>query len=225
MNIKRSYGALFLFPRPLKVKLFVIILPKVSCKSLFPLSLVFLHRKKTNKKMKKTAILYWGKGGNAEHAAQVIYRQFDPESTDIFALDTFDVNNIGNYDLIILGGSTVGAENWEETSNDNRWNNFFRTIEGKDLSQVTFAAFGLGNQVLYPAHFVDGLGFFHEEMAKTNAKKIIGQWPVEGYNFTDSKGAHDGHFYGLALDEDNESEKTEERVKAWVAGLKKEMGL
>ena len=159
-----------------------------------------------------------------EHAAKVIYGLFDPETTDLFALDAFDPDKIGDYDLVILGGSTVGAENWEDTSNDNLWNNFFRKIQHKDLSGVTFAAFGLGNQVLYPEHFVDGLGFFHEEMSKTNAR-VIGEWPTEGYRFTDSEGAHDGKFYGLALDEDNEPEKTEERAKAWVAGLKKEMGM
>ncbi len=160
-----------------------------------------------------------------EHSAQVIYRQFDPENTDLFALDAFDTDKIGDYGLVILGGSTVGAENWEDTSNDNLWNNFFRTIENKDLSHVTFAAFGLGNQVLYPAHFVDGLGHFQEEMQKTNAARVIGKWPAEGYRFTDSEGMHDGYFYGLALDEDNEPEKTGERAEKWAALLKKEMGM
>ncbi len=159
-----------------------------------------------------------------EHSANVVYRQFDPETTDLLPLDAFDVNKITDYNLVLLGGSTVGAENWEDTSNDNRWNNFFRSIQHLDLSHVTFAAFGLGNQVLYPAHFVDGLGFFHEEMSKTNAK-VVGAWPVEGYRFTDSEGMHDGKFYGLALDEDNEPEKTEERVKAWTAQVKKETGM
>ena len=32
----------------------------------------------------------------------------------------------------------------------------------------------------------------------------------------------DGMFCGLPLDQDNESEKTEDRVKAWAAQLKKE---
>jgi flavodoxin len=36
---------------------------------------------------------------------------------------------------------------------------------------------------------------------------------------------HDGMFYGLALDGDNEPEKTEERAKKWVGQLKKEMGI
>ena len=174
--------------------------------------------------MKKTALLYWVKGGNVEKSAEIVYRQFDEKSIDLFPLDEFDVNKINDYDLVILGSSTVGAWKWEDATNDNKWNEFFRTVQKMDLSNITFATFGLGNQVLYPNHFVDGLGFFQEEILKTNAR-IIGKWPVEGYLFTDSEGVHNGMFYGLALDGDNEPEKTEMRARQWVARLEKEMGM
>ncbi len=78
--------------------------------------------------MKKIALLYWGKGGNVEHAARVIHKLLGTETTDLFDVKSFDVGNIKNYKLIILGGSTVGANNWEDASNDNMWNNFFRKI-------------------------------------------------------------------------------------------------
>ncbi len=172
--------------------------------------------------MKKIALLYWGKGGNVEHAAQVIYKLLGPETTDLFDVESFDINNLKNYELLIFGGSTVGAENWQDASNDNKWNKFFREIEKQDLSGIKVAAFGLGNQILYPEHFVDGLGIFKAEMDKTNAK-IIGKWPIDGYKFTNSEGMHNGLFYGLALDEDNEPELTEERAKKWLERIKKEM--
>ncbi|MBE0649977.1 MAG: flavodoxin domain-containing protein [Bacteroidales bacterium] len=172
--------------------------------------------------MKKIAILYWGKGGNVEKAAKVIFNQFDPQTTDLFALDSINTNSLTGYKLVILGGSTVGAENWEETTNDNRWNHFFREIENKDFSGVTFAVFGLGNQVLYPANFVDALGIFHEAISKTGAR-IIGAWPTVGYKFTDSDGLQKDSFYGLALDEDTQPDLTLERSKQWTDILKKEM--
>ncbi len=174
--------------------------------------------------MKKTALLYWAKGGNVERSARIVYRQFDEETIDLFPLDEFDVNKLNDYNLVILGSSTVGAEKWEDATNDNKWNEFFRTVQKLDLSNLTVAAFGLGNQVLYPHHFVDGLGIYHEEITKTKAR-IIGLWPTEGYQFVNSEGTHDGMFYGLALDEDNEPEKTEERARKWVAQLKKEMSM
>lgn len=172
--------------------------------------------------MKNIALLYWGKGGNVEHAAQVIYNLLGSENADLFDVESFDISTLKNYKLLILGGSTVGAENWEDATNDNMWNKFFREIQAMDLSGLKVAAFGLGNQVLYPEHFVDGLGIFKAEIDKTKAT-IIGEWPTEGYKFTDSEGMHDGMFYGLALDEDNEPELTEERAKKWLQKLEKEM--
>ena len=172
--------------------------------------------------MKKIAVLYWGKGGNVEKAAKVVFNQFDPQMTDLFDLESFNTTDLTDYKLVILGGSTIGAENWEETTNDNRWNHFFREIEDQELSGVTFAVFGLGNQVLYPANFVDALGIFNDAIAKTGAK-VIGKWPTEGYNFTDSEGLQKDNFFGLALDEDTQPERTLGRTQKWTGMLKKEM--
>ena len=174
--------------------------------------------------MKKIVLLFWVKDGNVERAARKVYSMFNQDVIDIFDVDSFDVDSIENYDLIILGGSTIGAESWLDTKADNEWNRFFRNIEEHDLSGKYMAFFGLGDQVLYPDHFVDGLGIFKEEADKVNAT-IIGQWPVEGYKFTDSDGMKDGLFFGLALDGDNEDELTDERVKKWTTGLKKEAGI
>ncbi|NES97290.1 MAG: flavodoxin FldA, partial [Desertifilum sp. SIO1I2] len=44
-------------------------------------------------------------------------------------------------------------------------------------------------------------------------------------DFTESKAIKNGKFVGLAIDEDNQPELTEERVKAWVAQLKREFSL
>lgn len=172
--------------------------------------------------MKKVAILYWGKGGSVERAAHVVFDQFDPQAVDLFDLERFNVSNLTDYELAILGGSTIGAESWEEATNDNLWNRFFREIENKDLSKLTFAIFGLGNQVLYPDNFVDAIAIFHEAVSKTGAR-IIGRWPTQGYKFTDSDALQADTFYGLALDEDTQSEQTLERVQKWTDMLKKSM--
>ena len=71
---------------------------------------------------------------------------------------------------------------------------------------------------------VDALGVFKEEMGKTNAN-IIGEWPIEGYRFTDSDGYDGKMFFGLALDEDRQEELTVERAAKWVADLKAATGI
>ena len=51
--------------------------------------------------------------------------------------------------------------------------------------------------------------------------KIEGEWPVGGYDFNKSLGLKpDGkHFYGLGLDEENQSELHDERLEKWFEML------
>lgn len=172
--------------------------------------------------MKKIVLIYWTKGGSVEKSAKKIYSQFDSNDIDIFDVDSFDVDTLDDYEMIIMGNSTVGAGKWEDADSDNLWNRFFRGIEEHDLSNRKIALFGLGNQVLYPAHFVDGLGVLNDEVEKVHGK-LIGQWPTKGYSFTDSEGKQGDMFFGLALDEDNESNLTDKRVAEWTEILKKEL--
>jgi flavodoxin I len=44
----------------------------------------------------------------------------------------------------------------------------------------------------------------------------------DGYDFTESKAVKNSNFVGLTIDEDNQSDLTDERVKIWVAQIKKE---
>ena len=170
--------------------------------------------------MKKIILLYWGLGGNVERTANQIYNLFDPETIDISDVVSFDVNNLGKYELMILGHSTIGAEDWQEAKADNEWNAFFRRLEGIGKTNIIAASFGLGDQVLYPDHFVDSLGIYKEEMDNMNIP-TIGSWPTAGYKYTDSDGEKDGAFFGLALDVDNEPELSQERMEKWTSEIKK----
>jgi flavodoxin I len=174
--------------------------------------------------MKKIVLLYWGKGGNVEDTAHKVYNMFDSETIDMFDVASFEFSTIENYDLMILGHSTIGAENWNDAEPDNEWNRFFRKIESNGNVNILAASFGLGNQILYPDHFVDGLGIYKGEMDKLNIK-TIGSWPSASYKFTDSDGEKDGFFYGLALDIDNETKLSDERINEWTKEIKKEMGI
>jgi flavodoxin I len=79
--------------------------------------------------------------------------------------------------------------------------------------------FGLGDQIGYGEYFVDGIGILAEVILK-NGGEIIGFWSTEDYKFSASKAlVNDRQFYGLAIDEDNEDERTYDRIKSWVALL------
>ena len=87
----------------------------------------------------------------------------------------------------------------------------------------TVAVFGLGDQIGYSEYFVDGIGILAKVVLE-NGGKIIGHWPTEGYDYDESKGLlNEDYFYGLALDEDNQPELTEERLSIWLSMLQQKL--
>ena len=58
---------------------------------------------------------------------------------------------------------------------------------------------------------------------KYNNIKLIGRTSAEGYDFEESRSVEKGKFIGLAIDDKNQKELTEERIENWVKQLKEEM--
>jgi len=174
--------------------------------------------------MKKIGLFYWPKGGNVESCAKKVDAQFSGSPIEMYALDEISDLDFEKYDLFIVGGSTAGADVWEKAHGRNLWFEFFSKVEKADLKDKPVAIFGLGDQVLYPDHFVDGMKNIRDEFAIAGAK-LIGRWPVEGYDFTGSDSVEEGMFLGLALDEDQQPDLTDERIEKWVKQIKQEAGL
>ena len=90
-----------------------------------------------------------------------------------------------------------------------------------EVPRCTPAPFSRISQAGYADNFCDAMG----ELAATfeaQGAKIVGSWPTDGYDHEESKAIRDGKFVGLALDEDNQYDLSEERVTAWVAQIKGE---
>ena len=172
--------------------------------------------------MKKTALIYWPKKGNVENTAAKLAAYFDTNSIDVFTISEVEVDKLPEYDFIIIGGSTIGADNWEDV-HTTKWYSFFEKLKGISLQGKKAAIYGLGDQILYPEHYVDGMAIIRDEFKAAGAE-IIGAWPVEGYEHTDSKSQEGDHFIGLALDDDHQAELSDERIEKWVALLKAEAG-
>lgn len=174
--------------------------------------------------MEKIALIFWPEEGNVERIADALCNEFAGGQVVKLPVVKADKDVMNRYNHFIFGGSTVGAETWREASDSNKWNEFFLMLDDIDISGKKVAFYGLGDQILYPQHFVDGLGVFEEEFSKRGVK-IAGRWPDEGYEYTESEGIGDGYFFGLALDEDNESDLSPQRISEWVKQVKKEFGL
>merc|ERR1712025_527011 len=92
---------------------------------------------------------------------------------------------------------------------------------GVDLAGKSVAVFGCGDSQGYGDNFCDGIEELHETFKAAGAK-MVGYVDSSGYEHAESKSDQGGKFLGLPLDQDNEDDKTEGRVAAWVDQLKKE---
>lgn len=159
-----------------------------------------------------TAIFFASSTGNTEEIAQKISKSLGDVKT--FDISSDDINEINNYEKIILGVSTWGEgelqDDWEEIWED------FCTL---DLSSKTIALFGLGDQDNYGDEFCNAMGIMYEHI-KTTEANVIGFTSSEGYDHEESKAQIDDKFVGLVIDEDNQDDLTDERIEAWVEQIK-----
>ena len=63
------------------------------------------------------------------------------------------------------------------------------------------------------------MGKLYDEVVKAGAN-VVGAVSTDGYSFEESEAVRDGKFIGLPLDADNESDKTETRILAWIEQIK-----
>ncbi|WP_319559371.1 flavodoxin FldA [Marispirochaeta sp.] len=159
--------------------------------------------------MAAIGIIYGSSTGNTEAAASIIQSRMEgAEVMNISGLSSVD--DLKKYDLIILGSSTWGLGDLQDD-----WDVQINNLKKLDLSGKKVAFFGTGDQASYPDTFVDAMGILYDAAAETNAS-LIGAWPVDGYEHTESRAVRNGKFVGLALDEDNQADLTEERIFGWV---------
>jgi flavodoxin II len=86
------------------------------------------------------------------------------------------------------------------------------------------ALYGMGDQLGYGEWFLDALGMLHDKLSAKGVK-FIGYWPTEGYEFTSQKPIiADGQlFVGLALDETNQYDLSDDRIQNWCEQILGEM--
>lgn len=177
--------------------------------------------------MKRVNILSWPKGGETEKIASQLLAHFNQNENDVKAIEldflTVDEQKIKSCDLLVVGGSTVGADNWSTADNTTKWGHLFSLLRLTDLSGLKAAVFGLGDQKKFPDNFVDGMSVV-KKLLELKGAKIVGYWSTETYEFNDSRSIEEDDFVGLALDTENQPELTEKRIQGWVDQVIQEIG-
>ena len=164
--------------------------------------------------MSKIAIVYGSSTDNTKDVAEMIAGKFAGNDVTLLDVSNLKTGVLDDYPNLILGTSTWGLGDLQDD-----WDGYLADLKGSNLSGKTIAFFGLGDSGSYPDTFVDGMGILYETVQGKGAN-IVGTISPDGYSYNASRAEVDGQFVGLPLDEDNESDKTEDRVAAWVEQIK-----
>lgn len=172
-------------------------------------------------------MLYAPKGGNVEKISKKIAKVVGSDYIEIQIIESITdsfLNKIKSYDKFIFILSTLGRSNWDSFYSKTGWDLLVPELRKLDLSDKKGAIIGLGNHLMYPDNFVDSMGLLKEILVETKIK-LIGQISTDGYDFGNSKSVDGNFFVGLPIDEDNESELTDQRIQSWYSKIKNEFGL
>lgn len=170
--------------------------------------------------MNKTALIFSPEGGNVHNVTIKLGELIGNDKVDIIHVREVAKGDLAKYDQIIFLGSTVGADHWRNEILVDEWQEFFAKMGDLSFKDKKVAIVGLGNSVLYPEHFADGMAHLYKSISEKEAE-IFGFVDAEDYTFTDSEALNDdGFFCGLPIDEDNEEDLTTERLEKWISILK-----
>jgi flavodoxin I len=151
----------------------------------------------------------------------LIKQELGADRVDVYDVASAKKSDFDKYTKIILGQPT-----WYYGERQSSWDDFWEDFSSIDFTDKTVACFGLGDQADYAEYFIDAVGMMHDVVIE-NGGTPVGYWSTEGYEFDESKAVTpDGEFFvGLAIDEDQQPELTQQRVEQWVAQIKEEMSL
>lgn len=160
--------------------------------------------------MENIGIFYGSLSGNTRLIAELIKSNLPPNKAEIFDIFEIQYSIINSYNNLIFGIPTWGKMEIHED-----WKIFLKNLTDLNLCNKKIAIYGLGDQYIFDNEFVDAMGLLKNAL-KNNGCEFIGEWPVDGYYFKKSNAIFDNKFIGLVIDEDNQSELTEKRVKDWI---------
>jgi len=150
--------------------------------------------------------------------------QLDPSLPDGSSVSLHNIKHqplslVADYDLLIFGIST-----WDFGELQEDWEAHWQEVATLDLTGKIVALYGMGDQLGYSDWFVDALVMLHHSIAAQDCIRL-GFWPITGYDFSASKAltADGQQFVGLALDEENQYDLTDDRLSNWLNQLMDEL--
>jgi flavodoxin I len=174
--------------------------------------------------MSKIGLFFGPEKGSVHRVAEKVKDALGEQNVEMISVNHASEADLQRFDKIIFGISTVGKETWDSDFSNTDWSKFFPHISKVDYAGKTIAIFGLGDHITYSSYFVNAIGVLAKELQK-NGASIVGQVDPNSYEFDESEAIINGMFIGLPIDEDFQSELTDDRVANWVKDIKPAFGL
>ncbi|MFP4408054.1 MAG: flavodoxin [Spirochaetaceae bacterium] len=161
-------------------------------------------------------IVYGSSTMNTEFVSRRLQQEFGEREAKLLNVTEAESGDLENAENLILATSSWGSGSLQDD-----WELFFPKLDEVDLSGKRVALLGLGDQENYPDSFCDALKHLADKVRRRGAV-IVGETSTEGYAFSRSLAQEEeGTFVGLIIDEDNQADKTDERLHTWAIRLRK----
>ncbi len=162
--------------------------------------------------MANVGVFFGSDGGNSKDVANKIAAALGATASDISKSSASD---LAAFDNLVLITPTYGAGDPQSD-----WEDFLGGVDGSEFDGKVVGIVSIGDQELYSDTFAEGGAHIYAKVA--NHAKVVGATSVDGYEFEASAFVDGGKFLGLVLDEDNQSDESDERIAAWVEAIKGE---
>ena len=159
--------------------------------------------------------------GKTEDIAERLHGLLDSAEGPKDISDVDDLSELAGHDGVICGIPTWNTGADSERSGT-AWDSILEDIGELDLNGKKVAIFGLGDSSTYTENYCDAMEELHRYFKQAGAS-MVGYTAKTDYTFDESKSVVGEEFCGLPLDEDSESDMTDERLSGWAEKLKGEM--
>ena len=156
------------------------------------------------------AIVFGSTTMNTEYVSQRLAASFGEGRADCHNVREVSLDLMRERPGLVLVSSTWGNGDLQDD-----WESFFPRFQSLSMSGKTVGLVGVGDQENYPDAFCDGIAVLYEQVVAAGGR-VVGFTDTSGYNFKRSRAVIDGRFMGLILDEDNQADLSDERIRDWV---------
>lgn len=168
----------------------------------------------------KIGVFYASETGNTKnHAFDIVNCLTDCglEVDDPKDIVDLDPEILLGYDFMIFGSPT-----WNIGELQADLDAMIKDFGRLDLSGKSIAIYGCGDQEGYPDTYQDAIGILAKILIEAGAS-LLGKTSPEGHRFQSSLALSEGKFLGLALDNHNQADLSEGRIRSWVEQLAQEL--